>query len=108
MELEEQHAYLREGREHTLMVEEERKVLCSERPKGKVLWLWNFHPSLSHTSVTVRATLDTQWKVVLSSDQPCFGGHDRVQMEAVYGGAAFDIYLPNRTLIVLARHPKEQ
>ena len=101
--VEQHHRYLQQGREHTLLIDDTLHVVASERPKGKLLWIWNFHPSISHTDIKLTPTVTGEWEVVLSSDEARFGGHARVQLHHRYSGPTFQIYVPTRSLILLQR-----
>lgn len=98
--------YLGGGYEYTTQTHEEWKTIAAERPVGKLLWLFNFHPSSSYEKYEIPFKTDGgSWTVILSSDDKEFGGHGRVLVGATYGrpSAPF-IYLPSRTVIVLKRN----
>jgi 1,4-alpha-glucan branching enzyme len=89
---------------------EEDKIISFER--GNLLWIFNFHPSKSFENYRI----GTQWagvhRVVLSTDEGRFFGHDRVEKGGEYHPVKeawcereyyVQVYIPCRTAIVL-RH----
>lgn len=78
--------------------------------KGKTVFAFNFHPDKSFENYFVPVEEDGCYKVILSSDDPKFGGFDRVDKEYIYKAEktvdnrlGFFCYLPSRTAIVLKK-----
>jgi hypothetical protein len=46
--------------------------------RGNLLWIFNFHPTESFTDYRVGTDWAGEYRVVLSSDDKQFGGHDRI------------------------------
>lgn len=86
------------------------KVLVFER-RG-LLFAFNFHPNRSFTDYTIAVSPGT-FRLVLTTDAPEFGGHDRLtagERHVTLPGTAGDqglgriqLYLPARTALVLQR-----
>ena len=78
--------------------------------KGKLAFAFNFHPSTSFDNYFIRVEEEGKYRVVLSTDDRNFGGHNRVNKEAVYeakmtagGWIGFQCYLPTRCAIVFKK-----
>jgi 1,4-alpha-glucan branching enzyme len=79
-----------------------------------MFFFFNFHPSRSFTDYEVEV-LPGEYRLVLDSDSPAFGGHGRVApgqkffTRAVQEGAVLrhkvSVYLPSRSALVLQRIP---
>lgn len=86
------------------------KVMAFSR--GDLLFAFNFNPSVSFTDYGIEVPAGT-YRLVLNSDEPRFGGHDRIAPDQqfvatpVTDGAAtrlmIKLYLPVRTALVLQR-----
>lgn len=96
-----------------LRADEENKVLAYSRKN--FLFLFNFHPTQSYTDYSLPVSAG-KYRVVLNTDESCFGGFNRVDKEYIYytySGSVIStskvnllrIYLPNRTAIVLEQLP---
>jgi len=75
-----------------------------------LVFAFNFHPTQSPTGYFVPVPEEGKYQVVLSTDEPRFGGHDRISTSYVYeakkqpdGKIGFMIYLPSRTAVVLKK-----
>jgi 1,4-alpha-glucan branching enzyme len=81
-------------------------VLGFER--AGLLFLFNFHPTNSYESRAIGCKPGT-YSIVLDSDAPDFGGHNRVDHSLRYETSPVDgqlrLYLPSRTALVLKRTP---
>lgn len=55
---------------------EDDKVIAFER--ANLLFAFNFHPTKSFTDYKLGVDLAGEFKVVLNSDAPEFGGHNRI------------------------------
>lgn len=93
--------------------DEENKILAYSRKN--FLFLFNFHPTQSYTDYSLPVPAG-KYRVVLTTDDDCFGGFNRVDKEFIYytySGSVVStskvnllrIYLPNRTAIVLEQLP---
>ena len=89
-----------------LWMDKENKIIAYR--KGKLIFLFNFHPEHSNPEFFVPTHAAGKYKVVLSTDDPEYGGQGRVDHEYVYEcksidqrGLGFKIYIPARTAIVL-------
>ncbi len=89
-----------------LWMDKENKIIAYR--KGKLIFLFNFHPEHSNTEFFVPTHAAGKYKVVLSTDDPQFGGQGRVDSKYIYEcksidqrGLGFKIYIPARTAIVL-------
>jgi len=87
----------------------EDKILIFER--AGMVWAFNFHPTRSFTDYQFPAA-PGRYEVVLDSDAPLFGGHQRIDAalphwtlpatENYHPPHRLSLYLPNRTALVLA------
>ncbi len=71
--------------------------------RGNLLFVCNYHPSTSFENYGLRMPAGS-YDLILSSDDPKFGGHDRVQRPQTYHtdkDGWLRLYLPNRTALVL-------
>lgn len=78
--------------------------------KGDNIFVFNFHPEKSFDGYFVPVGEEGTYKVILSSDDGAFGGHNRVDKEYQYeakktagGWIGFQCYLPSRSAIVLKK-----
>ena len=78
--------------------------------KGEVVLAFNFHPDRSFEGYFVPVGRPGEYRVLLSSDDPTFGGHGRTDNAHRYrtftdaqGRCGFLCYLPNRTALVFKR-----
>lgn len=98
------------ARPRILHQHEADKVLAFER-NGRI-FVFNFHPGISHTDYRISAPAGA-YEVVLDSDAPEYGGHNRVDRgkvhftrhESAQNGHRdyLQLYLPTRTALVLGR-----
>jgi len=87
------------------------KVIAFSR--GDYLFVFNFHPSHSYTDYGI--TVTGKFSVALDSDDPEFGGFDRIDRKYIYRSVRkaerntlnvpfrLYLYLPSRTAIVFRR-----
>ena len=85
------------------------KILAFQR--NRLLFVFNFHPTLSQTDYRVPAPAAGKYRVVLDTDSAAYGGHDRLIPDQVHftlpetsernGSTALSLYLPTRTAVVL-------
>jgi len=84
------------------------KVIAFER--GGLIFVFNFHPSLSHVDYRMEVP-SGKYQMVFQSDSPEYGGHDRLEIDQYHDTIAYQawghsrfmlsLYLPTRTAIVL-------
>ena len=89
------------------------KVIAFTR--GEYLFVFNFHPANSFTDYGIPLT--GKFKIVLDSDDPKFGGFDRIDRSVIHSSVRkaerhtlnvpfkLYLYLPSRTAIVLKKQP---
>ncbi len=94
------------GKDRQLYVENEKKWMAYQ--KGAGIYVFNFHPMESYTGVFVPVPEKGSYRVALSTDDFCFGGHGRVYHQTYEtveqnGQTGILLYLPSRTAIVLEK-----
>ena len=92
------------------LINEGDKVIAYERKD--LVFIFNFHPTQSFSDYPVDVS-PGQYKLILNTDAPEFGGHDIIQGEQTYESFSFNdgendrnqinIYIPSRTGFVLER-----
>ena len=95
------------GQDKQLLLHNGDKVLVYK--KGGAYFAFNFHPNNSYDGYFVEMPQTGDYQVILSTDDHRFGGQARVYHQ-VYtakknanGKIGFQMYLPNRTAIVLKK-----
>jgi 1,4-alpha-glucan branching enzyme len=96
---------LTHDRSELILVHEDHKLLLWRR--GPLLFAVNLHPSLSQTNVSIpwgEENSGANLKLILSTDDPAFGGYARVQTGQItkVENDRCLIYLPCRTGMVWA------
>ncbi len=94
------------GKDRQLYVENEKKWMAYQ--KGAGIFAFNFHPTESYTGCFVPVPEKGAYKVVMSTDDFCFGGFGRVYHQTYEtveqdGMTGVKLYLPCRTAIVLEK-----
>ncbi len=97
------------------------RLACNEADKvlafvrGDLLFVFNFNPTRSFTDYGILVPPASDWRHLLDTDEPRFGGQGRIQPGAVYAPALVldanrhelvqqvRLYLPARTAVVLKR-----
>ena len=97
------------------------RLVCNEADKvlafvrGDLLFVFNFHPSRSFEDYGVLVPPASDWRHLLDTDEPRFGGQGRIQPGVTYAPALVldaarhefvqqvRLYLPARTAVVLKR-----
>jgi 1,4-alpha-glucan branching enzyme len=77
------------------------KLLAWKR--GDLLFICNYHPATSFEGYGLNVA-PGKYELILSSDEPRFGGFDRVQLPQIFVADTegwLRLYLPNRTALVL-------
>lgn len=89
------------------------KIIAFSR--GDFLFVFNFHPGNSFTDYGIPVT--GKYKIVLDTDDPLFGGFDRIDRSVIYSSFRkaerhtlnvpfhLYLYLPSRTALVLKKEP---
>ncbi|KAJ8655297.1 hypothetical protein O0I10_008986 [Lichtheimia ornata] len=86
------------------------KVIVFER--ANLLFIFNLHPTQSFADYRIGSNITGKLKVVLSSDESRFFGHERIDMDGEYFTTAGDwdgranwlqVYIPSRTALVLGK-----
>jgi len=83
--------------------------------RGELLFVFNFHPSISFTDYGI--PIKGKFRVLIDSDDPAFGGFDRIDRKALYLSMRkasrqtinmpfyLYLYLPSRTALVFRMEP---
>ncbi|MFA9479697.1 alpha-amylase family glycosyl hydrolase [Phycisphaerales bacterium AB-hyl4] len=108
-QLDKQFAILPDKFIEQLAVNEDDKVLIYRR--GPLVFAVNLHPTRSYTDYRIPVPDSADYKLVLDTDASAFGGHARLQADAVYPkqdvemfgrSQSVQLYLPTRTAQVIA------
>ncbi|MEP5362295.1 MAG: alpha amylase C-terminal domain-containing protein [Reichenbachiella sp.] len=90
-----------------LNMDEENKVMIYER--NHLIFVFNFHPDRSIADYKFHVPEKGEYKVILSSDDSAFGGHDRIDTSVSYPSTTYEhgdqlsVYTPSRTAMVLKK-----
>ncbi|MFH1416960.1 MAG: alpha amylase C-terminal domain-containing protein [Planctomycetota bacterium] len=107
--LDTEHALLAAPDHARIHVHEDNRLIAFSR--GNLVFIFNWHPSTSHTDHRIGVPQACDYRLVLDSDQLWFGGHANLQIGEVYPwqnvpaderDQSIQIYLPARTALVLA------
>ncbi|KAF5393004.1 hypothetical protein D9757_001315 [Collybiopsis confluens] len=107
--LEDQRGWLAAPQAFVSLKHEVDKILVYER--AGVLFVFNFHPTDSFTDYRVGVEVPGEYTVVLTTDEPRFGGFNNVKSGGQYLTTPFEwngrknflqVYIPSRTALVLA------
>jgi len=85
-------------------MDDSNKVIVFER--NNLLFLFNFHNTHSVSDYRFQSLGKGSYTIVLSTDTPEFGGHNRIDTKMTYqtfNGDKLSIYLPCRTAVVLKK-----
>ena len=93
----------------SLYIDEEKQILVYER--AGVVFALNFSPDKSYDEYFLRTPETGVYQTVMSTDEPKFGGFDRIPLKMKYTaesvkniGNGFKIYLPARTALCLVKN----
>uniref|UniRef100_A0A0N4Z3N2 1,4-alpha-glucan branching enzyme n=1 Tax=Parastrongyloides trichosuri TaxID=131310 RepID=A0A0N4Z3N2_PARTI len=109
-ELESIHHFLSRGYAYVSWKHNDDKVVAFER--AGLVFIINFHPFKSFTDYKIGVEVPGKYKLALNSDEPVFGGHNRLDMNQEYltfpeGYAGrrnhICVYIPSRVGIVLKK-----
>lgn len=94
------------GKAQNLYTSNQEKVLIYQR--ANAIFAFNFHNQNSYQNLFIPVQEEGKYSVILSTDREVFGGQERISTEYIYhaqkqadGRIGFQIYLPNRTAVVL-------
>ncbi len=79
--------------------------------KGSAYFVYNFDPTRSYDGYLVPVPEEGDYKVIMSTDDFCYGGHGRVYHMTYHaacqpdGRIGFTMYLPARSAVVLKKMP---
>ena len=104
-----EHPWLEQGMAYVSLKHEGDKVIVFER--GRLLWIFNFHPSKSYTDYLVGVDQPGSYIILLNTDRAVFGGLERIdEAKSLYEtdantccGRRFSlkVYIPSRCALVL-------
>ncbi|WVQ80844.1 1,4-alpha-glucan-branching enzyme [Cryptococcus sp. DSM 104549] len=106
--LEDQYKWLSAPQAYVSLKHEGDKVIVFER--AGLLFIFNFNPTQSFTDYRVGVDVAGEYKVILSSDEGKFGGHNRIDLNGRYFTTPLEwngrknwlqVYTPARTALVL-------
>ncbi|KIW44222.1 1,4-alpha-glucan-branching enzyme [Exophiala oligosperma] len=106
---EEKYGWLHSPQAYISLKNETDKVLVFER--AGLLWIFNFHPTMSYTDYRVGVEVPGVYRIVLDTDDPQFGGLGRNAKETRFFTTDMpwnnrknftQVYIPTRTALVLA------
>jgi len=90
------------------LIHQQDKVISYS--KGNDVFIFNFHPQKSFEGYFIPVSKSGNYKVVLSTDNVNFGGHDRIDESYEYvteqiedGRIGIRIYIPSRCAVVLKK-----
>ncbi|XP_072514296.1 1,4-alpha-glucan-branching enzyme [Salminus brasiliensis] len=106
---EDKYGWLSSGPAVVSTLDQADKVIVFER--AKLLFIFNFHPSISFSHYRVAVQHAGKYTIQLNSDEVHYGGHGRIQRDTKFFTEpmafnnrlnSFLIYIPCRTALVLA------
>ncbi|XP_036451234.1 1,4-alpha-glucan-branching enzyme [Colossoma macropomum] len=106
---EDKYGWLSSGPAVVSTLDQADKVIVFER--AKLLFIFNFHPSVSYSHYRVAVQHAGKYKILLNSDEVQYGGHGRIQQDTEFCSEplafrnrpnSFLIYIPCRSALVLA------
>ena len=103
MDLVRQHKLLSAPPAKQLWVDHDRKILCAER--AGLIFVLNFSVTESVFGFPLPVPTPETRKLILDSDSPTFGGHNRIDHSFTYPTnpeGIMKLYTPNRTALVFA------
>ncbi|KAK6373256.1 alpha-1,4-glucan branching enzyme [Exophiala oligosperma] len=104
---EEKYGWLHSPQAYISLKNETDKVLVFER--AGLLWIFNFHPTMSYTDYRVGVEVPGVYRIVLDTDDPQFGGLGRNAKETRFFTTDMpwnnrknftQVYIPTRTALV--------
>jgi 1,4-alpha-glucan branching enzyme len=101
---------LNAGQAQQLWSNDDDKILAYER--GNLIFVNNLHHEQSQPNYRLPVPQPGKYKIILNTDQPEYGGHNRVSMdtehftEVSFEQDALHLYIPCRTSLVLIKISK--
>ncbi|CCK71600.1 1,4-alpha-glucan branching enzyme KNAG_0H01860 [Huiozyma naganishii CBS 8797] len=104
------HQWLNTPQAYVSLKHEVDKVVAFER--NGLLFIFNFHPTNSFTDYRIGVDQPGTYRIVLNSDREEYGGHNRIDENVRFHTSDLEwnnrrnfvqVYIPNRTAIILAR-----
>jgi 1,4-alpha-glucan branching enzyme len=95
---------LNAGNANQLNMDEQNKVIIFER--GNLIFVFNFSPNNSIFDYKFKVPTKGKYQIVLNSDNPEFGGFNRIDESLTYEtnkDSELSIYLTNRTALILKK-----
>ncbi len=88
---------------HYVAIDEDRRLISFVRDSH--LFIFNLSPNMSYADQEIPA-FDGDYRLILSTDAPEFGGHGRVATAISYpsSGEKLKVYIPSRTGLVYLLH----
>eukprot|EP00051_Salpingoeca_urceolata_P010240 m.124794 g.124794 ORF g.124794 m.124794 type:complete len:746 (-) comp16634_c1_seq2:1115-3352(-) len=108
---EEQASWLQAPQAYVSLKHEDDKVIVFER--AGLVFAFNFHPTKSFSDYRIATDVPGKYKLLLCSDDPEFGGHQRLDASSEHFTTnmawmnrrdSFLAYLPSRVACVYSRH----
>uniref|UniRef100_A0A915DM76 Alpha-amylase/branching enzyme C-terminal all beta domain-containing protein n=1 Tax=Ditylenchus dipsaci TaxID=166011 RepID=A0A915DM76_9BILA len=109
-QVEEKHHFLSRGPAYVSWKHGQDKIVAFDR--AGLVFIINFHPTQSFPGYKIGVDVPGIYKMVLNSDDPKFGGHNRLDPNQTfhtfpegYGGRGnhVSVYIPSRVAIVLEK-----
>ncbi|WVN88438.1 1,4-alpha-glucan-branching enzyme [Cryptococcus depauperatus CBS 7841] len=106
--LENKYKWLNAPQAYVSLKHEGDKVIVFER--AGLLFIFNFNPTQSFADYRVGVDVAGEYKVILTSDESKFGGHDRIDLNGKHFTTPIEwnerknwlqVYIPSRTVLVL-------
>ena len=100
------------GRDKQLYLNNNDKVMCYK--KGGAVFAFNLHPNRSYDGYFLPMPTEGDYKVVMSTDDYCFGGFGNIHHNTYTatkqsdGRIGFRVYLPSRTAVVFRKVTKRK
>ena len=97
------------GNTYERWLQEKDKVIAFNR--GELMFIFNFHPTLSHQHYQIPVPHPGEYQIILNSDSEKLGGHARIDDSLSFHskpweqneGHVIQCYLPTRTALVLIK-----
>ncbi|XP_039600888.1 1,4-alpha-glucan-branching enzyme-like [Polypterus senegalus] len=105
---EEKYGWLSAPQAYVSTQHEGDKIIAFER--GKILFIFNFHPSKSYTDYQVGVEVPGKYKIILDTDEEKYGGHQRLDHNTEFFSEpkpfnnrqnSLKVYIPCRTAVAL-------
>jgi 1,4-alpha-glucan branching enzyme len=84
------------------MLSQDQANQCFQFERGNLIFAVNLSPSISVADYGFPVPAEGEYRLILSSDDPQFGGHGRIDAGIAYPSVdgRLKIYLPSRTVLV--------